>query len=129
MKKIFYFLAVIVAALLITSCSKEPKATTVNVHVQLSDGTPVAERVVFYTADKAVYQKAMDTKDDKDPLWLPSEDFAVSDAQGLAKVVLQLEKSQDMYFLVRHPLVNMYNGTSTFVFKGFDMDLNLKVGE
>ena len=129
MKKIFYFLAVIFAALFITSCNN-PKETVVNVHVQLEDGTPAAERIVFYTDDKAVYQKATDPSIDKEADWLPSkENYVISDAQGLAKVVLQLEKSKNMYFLVRHPRANMYNSASTFVFKGTVTDLDLKIGE
>ena len=129
MKKVLlYAFALFCVALFATSCNN-PKTTVVNVHVQLADGTPVADRLVLYTDDKAAYEKAIDPNAEKDPLWLPSDQGVMSDANGVAKVVLELEKSKNMYFLVRHPLVNMYNSSSTFVFKGFTIDLDLKIGE
>lgn len=129
MKKILlYAFALFCVALFATSCNN-PKTTIVNVHVQLSDGTPVPERLVLYTDDKAAYEKATDPHADLDPLWLPSELGVMSDANGVAKVTLQLEKSKNMYFLVRHPLVNAYNSSWTFVFKGFTTDLDLTIGE
>ena len=103
---------------------------TVTVHVKFGDtGAPAGERFVLYTDDKAAYEKAIDTSVEKEPTWIPSEEGVMSDANGIAKVVLQLEKSKNMYFFVRHPRANVYNAGSTFVFKGFDQDFDLHVSE
>ena len=130
MKKILLFVvAIFCATLLFTSCSKEPKTCTITLHVQTPDGKPVPERVVFYTADKAAYEKAIDTKAEKEDLWVPSETIVVTDAQGTAKILLELDKSKNVYFLVRHPRVNQYNSISIFVFKGQDQEADFVVGE
>ena len=131
MKKILFFaVAAICATLMFTSCNNNPKATTVTVHVKIGgSGEQAGERFVLYTDDKAAYEKAMDASKDLEPTWIPSEQGVMSDANGVAKVVLQLEKSKNMYFFVRHPRANVYNTATTFVFKGLDQDLDLYVSE
>ena len=122
-------LALLTIVVLGTSCSKEPKTSTVNVHVMLEDGASVPGRIVFYTDNKADFEKAVDPKAEKDALWVPSDKWETTDAQGMAKILIQMDKSKDMYFLVRHPLVNMYNGMSTFIFKGTETNLDFTIGE
>lgn len=122
-------LAVLAIAMLGTSCSKEPKTSTVNIHVVLPDGASVPGRIVFYTDNKADYQKAIDPQAERDLQWVPSDKWETTNEQGLAKILIPMDKSKDMYFLVRHPLVNQYNGVSTFLFKGTEVSLDLMVGE
>ena len=56
------------------------------------------------------------------------EYFIVSKMPNLLADVL-LDKSKNVYFLVRHPRVNQYNSISIFVFKGQDQEANFVVGE
>ena len=130
MKKFLLFaFAAICATLMFTSCNN-PKTTTVTVHVKIADtGAPAPGRLVLYTDDKAAYEKAIDTSVKKEPTWIPSEEGVMSDANGIAKVVLQLEKSKNIYFFVQAPFANVYNAGSTFVFKGFDQDFDLVIAE